>query len=203
MKEILNYTLFSFGNVDFTTTSFITLLLFWVLILVFLRIIKNAIYRNNKIDSSKKYSIFILLHYFTYFIGFVISLQLIGLDTTILITGSTALLVGLGLGIQNLFSDYVSGIIILIDSSIKVGDIIEIDGLICKVIEINLRTSKVITRDDKYLLLPNTDLTRKHIINWTHQKIDSRFEVSVGVDYTSDPEQIMQIIVECAMENPK
>ncbi|NJO92351.1 MAG: mechanosensitive ion channel [Chloroflexia bacterium] len=202
MKEILNYSLFSFGNVDFTIASLITLLLFWVSILVFLRIIKKIIYRFDKIDLSKKYSLNLLLRYLIYFISIVISLQLIGLDTTILITGSTALLVGLGLGIQYLFSDYVSGIIILMDSSIKVGDIIEIDGLICKVIEINLRTSKVITRDDKYLLLPNTDLTRKHIINWTHQKIDSRFDVSVGVDYTSDPEQVMQIMVECAMENP-
>jgi small-conductance mechanosensitive channel len=201
MKETLNYTLFTFNEVSFTVTSFITLAIFWVCLLAFLYILKRLIRSYDKIDESKQYSIIALLRYFILFIGFVVSLQLIGLDTTILVAGSTALLVGLGLGIQNLFSDYISGIIILFDSSIKVNDVLDVDGLVCKVLEINLRTTKVVTRDDKYILLPNTDLTRKHIINWTHQKVDSRFEISVGVDYSSDPEQVMKIMIDCASEN--
>lgn len=198
MKGIFNYTLFTFKEMNFTITSFITLVAFWVGLLTFLYIVKRLIKRYDKIDKSKQYSIIALLRYFVLFIGFVVSLQLIGLDTTILIAGSTALLVGLGLGIQNLFSDYISGIIILFDSSIKVNDVLDVEGLVCKVLEINLRTTKVVTRDDKYILLPNTDLTRKHIINWTHQTVDSRFEISVGVDYSSDPEQVMQIMIQCA-----
>ena len=200
MKDTLNYTIFTFNEVSFTVTSLITLVIFWAALLTFLYIVKRLIKSYDRIDKNKQYSIISLLRYFVIFIGFVVSLQLIGLDTTILVAGSTALLVGLGLGIQNLFSDYISGIIILFDSSIKVNDVIDVEGLVCKVFEINLRTTKVVTRDDKYILLPNTDLTRKHIINWTHQKVESRFEVSVGVDYSSDPQQVMQIMTQCAAE---
>ncbi len=203
MKDTSKYRLFTFNDVSFTLTSLISLLVFWIGLLTFLYIVKKLIKRYKKIDKSKQYSIIALLRYFVLFIGFVVSLQFIGLDTTILVAGSTALLVGLGLGIQNLFSDYISGIIILFDSSIKVNDVLDVDGLVCKVLEINLRTTKVVTRDDKYILLPNTDLTRKHIINWTHQTVDSRFEINVGVDYSSNPEQVMHIMIQCAAENPK
>jgi len=98
------------------------------------------------------------------------------------------------LGMQNLFSDYISGIIILIDSSVKVNDVIEVNGMVCKVIEINLRTTTVLTRDDKYIILPNTDLTRNHLNNWIHNDLASRFEVTVGVDYSSDVKLVMEIL---------
>lgn len=114
--------------------------------------------------------------------------------------GSAALLVGIGLGLQNLFSDFVSGIVILVDSTIKVGDVLDVDGLVCKVEEINIRTTLVLTRDDKFILLPNTLLTKNKIVNWTHSKNTSRFEVNVGVDYASDVNLTMRLIKEAGLE---
>jgi small-conductance mechanosensitive channel len=107
-------------------------------------------------DEAKKYSIFSLFTYFFYTICIIIGLQILGFDITLLLAGSAALLVGLGLGIQNLFSDYISGIIILFDNSIKVGYVIEVNQLVCQVQEIKIRTSQVLTRDDKYIIIPNT-----------------------------------------------
>jgi small-conductance mechanosensitive channel len=121
-------------------------------------------------------------------------LQLFGFNLSVLVAGSAALLVGVGLGLQNLFSDFVSGIILLVDSSVKVNDVIELNGLVCTVQEINLRTTTVLTRDDKYIILPNSDLTRNQLINWTHSDLASRFEVTVGVDYSSDIHQVIQIL---------
>jgi small-conductance mechanosensitive channel len=126
----------------------------------------------------------------------VIGLQILGFNLSVLMAGSAALLVGIGLGLQNLFSDFVSGIIILVDSTVKVDDIIEINGMVCQVQEINIRTTTVLTRDDKYIILPNSDLTRNQLINWTHSAISSRFEVSVGVDYSSDVKLVMKILKE-------
>jgi small-conductance mechanosensitive channel len=77
---------------------------------------------------------------------------------------------------------------------VKVNDVIELNGMVCVVQEINLRTTTVLTRDDKYIILPNTDLTRNQLINWTHSDLASRFEVTVGVDYSSDVKQVMQIL---------
>lgn len=99
-----------------------------------------------------------------------------------------------------MFSDFVSGIIILIDSSIKVGDILDVDGLICQVEKINLRTTLVLTRDDKFILLPNSLLTKQKIVNWTHSKNISRFEVDVSVDRSSDVELTMKLIKEAGLE---
>lgn len=199
MKEILEYTIFKINNNDFTIGKLLLMLIIILVIYGTLRILKKSIFKYSKLEDSKKYSVFTLVKYFIVFFSVIILLQVAGFDMTLLIAGSTALLVGLGLGIQNLFSDYISGLIILFDSTIKVGDILEIDGLVCQVLGISLRTTQVLTRDDKYIVLPNTNLTRKHIINWTHQKIDSRFEVSVGVDYSSNIHQVIDIMQNCTI----
>jgi small-conductance mechanosensitive channel len=194
MKKILNYTIIEFGNFDVKVSTLITLTIFIFLVSSVLYVIKKAINKTSKIDVAKKYSIYNLIKYFLLVISIVISLQILGFNISVLIAGSAALLVGVGLGLQNLFSDFMSGIIILVDSSIKVNDIIEVNGLVCTVQEINLRTTTVLTRDDKYIILPNSDLTRNQLINWTHSNISSRFEVSVGVDYSSDVNLVMKIL---------
>ena len=171
---------------------------YFFLIIIILKIIRLSIYRSKRFDEPKKFSIYTLTKYVIIVFSFIYSLRVIGFDISVLLAGSAALLVGFGLGMQNLFSDYISGLIILIDSSIKVGDIIEVNGLVCMVQEINLRTTTVFTRDDKYIILPNTDLTRNHLINWTHSEVTSRFEISVGVDYGSDVEQIISIMLNVA-----
>jgi len=196
--NFLNYTIFRNGDFNVKLINLIILSLFIVGIFIILLILKRSIYSLTKFDDSKKYSLYSLIKYFTYVVSLVVSLQIIGFNLSILLAGSAALLVGLGLGVQNLFSDYISGIIILLDSTVKVGDIIELNGIICKVQEIHLRTTKVLTRDDTNIILPNTDLTRSRIINWTLNDVDARFEIKVGVDYSSDINLVMNLMVEAA-----
>lgn len=202
MKELLNRKLIEFGKYELHVEDLVWLILVWIVTFVFLRIVRSALNRSHRLDVAKKYSIFTILRYIVVVIISVFSLQILGFNLSVLLAGSAALLVGLGLGIQALFSDYISGIIILFDSSVKVGDIVEINGLVCKVIEINLRTTTVLTRDDKHIILPNTDLTRHHLINWTHEEIKARFDVSVGVEYGADVEQVMELLAAAATEIP-
>lgn len=198
MKNILKYPLISFGEYSFTIKHLLEIVIFIIAVLILLQIIKKIIFKTTKIDYSRKYSIFSLLKYFILVFAAVVGLQILDFNVSVLIAGSAALLVGLGLGLQNLFSDFISGIIILFDSTIKVGDIIDVSGLVCKVEEINLRTTTVLTRDDKYIILPNTDLTRGQIINWSHSAVASRFEIHVGVDYSSDVKLVMELMQETA-----
>ena len=93
-----------------------------------------------------------------------------------------------------------SGIVILVDSSVKIGDVIEVNGIVGTVEEITLRTTTLLTRDDKYIIIPNTDLTRNELINWTHNTLASRFEVSVGVDYSSNTDLVIRLLKEAAAE---
>ncbi|MDX2245240.1 MAG: mechanosensitive ion channel [Bacteroidia bacterium] len=203
MKEFLEYKLIEVGEFSLKVSSVLMLIAFCFAIFLFLFLIRKTIYRMSKIDLAKKYAIYTLIKYFTLVFASVIALQILGINLSVLIAGSAALLVGIGLGLQNLFSDFISGIIILADASIKVNDVIEVNGLVCKVQEINLRTTTVLTRDDKYIILPNTNLTRNQLINWTHNHIPSRFEVKVRVDYSSDVQLVMKILKEAADTHEK
>ncbi|MBC5838881.1 mechanosensitive ion channel family protein [Flavobacterium muglaense] len=194
MNELLNYTLFQDGQFTIKVITLLNLFAFIVVTAIILKIAKKTIYRVEKIDIAKRYSIYNLVRYLIIVVAILTGLQLFGFNLSVLVAGSAALMVGVGLGLQNLFSDFVSGIILLVDSSVKVNDVIEADGLICIVKEINLRTTTVLTRDDKYIILPNSSLTSNQLINWTHNDLASRFEVHVGVDYASDVKQVMQVL---------
>ena len=198
MEEFLKYTLFTFDGFSLQIIAIVKVVA-WILIVgVLLKVIKSLVYKTVRFDDAKRFSIYTLSKYVIIVFSFMVGLHLIGLDVSLLLAGSAALLVGFGLGMQNLFSDYISGLIILIDSSIKVGDILEINGLVCKVQQINLRTTTVLTRDDKWIILPNTDLTRNQLINWTHSDTTSRFSVSTRVDYNSDVDLVMSIMAQTA-----
>ncbi|OIQ18625.1 MAG: mechanosensitive ion channel protein MscS [Flavobacterium sp. MedPE-SWcel] len=200
IKEFLNYVIFSIGDTHVRISSIVALTTFLIIAFLLLKFIKRSIYRTQRFDQAKKYSIYTLIRYVLLVIIIISSLQILGFSLSVLLAGSAALLVGLGLGIQNLFSDYISGIIILIDSSVKVDDIIEVNGIVGRVSEINLRTTSILTRDDKNIILPNSALTGNELINWTHNEKAARFEVIVGVDYSSDVELVMKLLKEAAKE---
>jgi len=164
---------------------------------------RKMIYHSPHLNTGKKYSVNNLVRYVIIAIAALFALEIMGIDIKVLLAGSAALLVGVGLGLQNLFSDFVSGIILLIDNSIKVGDVVDVNGLVCEVKEINLRTTLVLTRDDKFILLPNTFLTKNKLINWSHTVEASRFKIEVGVDYDSDVAQVMSIMKEVAEQEPE
>ena len=203
MKEFLKYTLFTFDGFSLQVLAIVKLILWLFMVGILLKTIKSIVDRTNRFDDAKKFSIYTLSKYVIIVFSFMIGLHLIGLDVSLLLAGSAALLVGFGLGMQNLFSDYISGLIILIDSSIKVGDVLEIKGLVCKVQQIKLRTTTVLTRDDKWIILPNTDLTRNQLINWTHSDTTSRFSVSTRVDFSSDVDLVMSIMEQTAQNFDK
>lgn len=194
MEKILNYELVSVSGDAIYLGSILKLAGFVLLVFMVLVLIKKAIYKSNRIDIAKKYSIYTLLKYFILVLASIIGMQIVGFDLSVLMAGSAALLVGIGLGLQSIFSDFISGIIILLESTVKVNDVIEVDGVVSIVKEINLRTTTVLTRDDKYIILPNSNLTTSQIVNWTHDHVSSRFEVLVGVDYSSDVNLVIEVL---------
>lgn len=202
-RELLNFKLFTIGKADISVSSLIFLVIFMLALNFIVKLIRKLIYRSQKLDESKKFTVFSLIKYVLYVVGFILGMNMIGINVSVLMGASAALLVGIGLGLQNIFSDFVSGIVLLLDSSIKVGDIIEVDNLVCQVKEINLRTTTVLTRDDKYVILPNTFLTKNNLFNWTHSNLNSRFDIQVGVAYSSDVQTVMDILKSVTAANPK
>ncbi len=206
INEIFNTVIFDIQGSNFTLLTLLYLVVSLSLLLFlskrFSLLLQNKILEKRIREPGARYSIATILRYLIVFVGFVFIVQSAGFDMSSLGLMAGALGVGIGFGLQNLFSDFVSGIILLFDSSVKVGDVIDVDGLVCTVTKINLRTTQVLTRDDKYILLPNTLLTKNRIINWTHNIENSRFDIGVGVDYSSDVDLVMKLMKEAAVEQP-
>lgn len=196
MKDFFDYSLFHINTYQLKVISILMLFLLFIVIKITLWIIKKSIDNTPRIDKAKKYAIYNLLKYVIVVFSIIAAFEVLGFNFTLLLGGAAALLVGIGLGLQNIFSDFISGIILLLESKIKINDIVEVDGLLCRVSDINLRTTTVLGRDDKYIILPNSLLTKNSIINWTYNEVASRFKVSVGAGYTSDIRLVKKLLEE-------
>jgi small-conductance mechanosensitive channel len=198
LSEFLSLTIFSFKNYKLTVSSVLTLLLVILVTIAIKRAFKMLLHRTlvrrNVIDTGRETSISSLFNYVLYVIAFVVGIETIGVDITILIGASAALMVGVGLGLQDTFKDIFSGIVLLLEGVFKVDDVIEFNGIVCKVLRIDLRTSQVETRDGTVIIVPNGKLVNDNIINWSLNHADTRFKIVVGVAYGSDTAKVQRIL---------
>ena len=205
IKAVLQYELLKTEKITFTLYNFIVLIIIFFITKFVLYLIELGFEDNIKgkrLEAGKSKSIFQIVKYAVWVIAVAFFIESLGFSITFIIASLSALLIGFGLGVQQLFNDFVSGIIVLFDRSIKVGDIVEVEGeMIGKVQEINLRTSKLISRDDVIVILPNSLFTSQRVINWSHNTFKTRFGVKVGVAYGSDVRLVEQILIEAAKEH--
>ncbi len=168
-----------------------------------------GILETNKVDVGRQFAVLQIVKYFFYLIAFLICLRFVGIDLSLLLVGSSALLLGLGLGLQHLFNDIVSGFILLFGGSVQVGDVVNADHMIGTVKNIGLRTSEVETLDKVKVLIPNSKFISENVVNWSHDNRIARFNVNVGVAYGSDLSIVKQCLLEAAathhevLKNPK
>ena len=203
MEEFLSTELIKIKDYKLELGTLIVLVLFIALVAGVLKLVKKLIYRSNRLKTGEKFSINKIVRYITYGVAFIIALRIAGFDISVLLAGSAALLVGIGFGLQNIFNDFISGIILLLDGSLKVDDIVEVNGRIYLVEEIRFRTTTVIGRDENYVILPNSELTRNKVVNWTYNKKASRFQVDIGVAYSTNVLELMELLKEVAKSTPR
>ncbi|MBF4983596.1 mechanosensitive ion channel [Nonlabens mediterrranea] len=164
-----------------------------------LRGIKRLLTRKmDDTDKLKFDSIFKFFNYIVYIIVLIIVLNSSGVDLTAILTASAALFVGIGFALQDFFKDIIAGITILVDKSLLVNDIIEMEGKVGRVFEIRLRTTRAITRDDKVLVIPNHLFLQQTIYNYTQNHPKTRENIQVGVAYGSDTDKVKKLLLECA-----
>mgnify|MGYP000144183036 CR=1 FL=1 len=201
LKEFLNYT-FSIGeNFKISIQSLLIIILVFIITSIILRFIRAAVTRKIKDEDKGKFiTVFSFVKYFVFVILFLVVLSNSGVQLTAVFTVTAALLIGVGLALQTFFQDIISGIFILVDQSLNVDDIIEIDGKVGKVISINLRTTKVVTIQNKVLIIPNHLYLTNTLFNWTQNETITRESVDVGVAYGSDVQLVKKLLLE-ATEN--
>lgn len=200
--DFFNLTIVSFESGERVTVGIVILvvIVFMITSLV-LRGVRMFLTRKlEESDKNKFISIFKFIKYITYLIVILITFSSAGIDITILLTASAALFVGLGLALQELFQDIIGGLFIIVDKTLLVGDIVEMDGKVGRVIDIKLRTTRVLTRDDKVMVIPNHKFISDIVLNYTQNHKSTREFVKVGVAYGSDTLKVKAILLECAME---
>ncbi len=204
-KEFLEYEIVKVGKFELLVGNLLVasaILVGTILALMFLKrvILRPRIFKD-KIDDKRRMSIYLITKYFVWIISVIFVLQALGFQVTALLIGSSALLIGLGLGLQTIFKDLVSGLFLLFEGTMKVGDIIEADGVIGRVVEINLRSSELITREDVKIIIPNSRFVSDKVVNWSHDVDHIRFEINVGLAYGIDVEAAIAVLQDVLNNN--
>jgi small-conductance mechanosensitive channel len=205
IQEFLNYSLISAG----TEENSIRITVWVILLVVVVFLLTNVVMRGIRTfftrkmeepDKLKFISVFKFIRYLVYVVVVIVTLSSAGIDLTILLTASAALFVGLGLALQEFFQDIIGGLFIITDKSLLVGDVVEMEGRVGRVIDIKLRTTRLLTRDDKVMIIPNHKFTSEIILNFTQNHRTTRELVRVGVAYGSDTAKVKKLLLESVHE---
>lgn len=204
LNNFLQFELFNIGKYSLKVSTLVVVFLTVVFTKVILLILKKSLFRkrnSGKFNEGNTYSIYQILKYVIWIMAIGFILETFGVKLSLLIAGSAALLVGIGLGLQQTFNDVISGIILLSERSIKINDILEVDGIILKIQEIGIRTSKGLNTDDISIIIPNSLITTNKVINWSHQTKQNRFRIEVRTAYGTDVEKVIKVLEESAKEH--
>lgn len=184
--------------------ALMTMLIAWLIIWVFVNVILQPYYKRQKIDVGNQYAVNQLLKYVVYVIAIVFALQNnLHFNLNILLGGAAALLVGIGLGLQQTFNDLISGIILLFERTLEVGDVVDVNGLVGTVTSIGIRTSVVRVRNNTSIVVPNSKFITENVMNWSHNEENQvRFHVAIGIAYGSDVELARKTLLQIAQDNP-
>lgn len=204
INNFFEFEIFNYNDHSLTIFELFSVVLIYLITHLIIRLISKGFYHRYKrknLDKGSFVAILTLIKYVIWVISIAVMLEVVGINVTLLLAGSAALLVGIGLGLQQTFNDILSGIILLFDQTVKVDDILEIDGDIVKITEIGLRTSKGIDVNQIIIILPNSLITNNKIINWSQQTKNTLFRINVGVAYGSDIDLVSQVLIESASEH--
>lgn len=158
---------------------------------------------TSGLNRSLQYTIAQIAGYLILIIGAALALQNAGIDLSALAILAGAVGVGIGFGLQNIASNFVSGIILLIERPVEIGDRIEVGDVAGSVTNIRARSTTVLTNDNISVIVPNSKLVEDSVTNWTHSDPKVRFRIPVGVAYGSDVEKVKALLLEAAREHPK
>jgi len=153
-------------------------------------------FRQNEATNFASLNVFKLVKYILWILTAMIAMNAIGLNLTYLMAGSAALLVGVGIGMQNIFNDVISGFFLLFEQNLKINDVVEVDGVVGTVKDIGMRTSRILTRDNIEMIVPNSKFISEKVVNWSYNDAKTRFFLKISVAYGSDTNLVQKILME-------
>ena len=196
-----------FGADTVTIGGILLLVFLFASVIIVERILQRLLIRRflskTRLQPSLQYGLSRIFGYTLIAIGFYVAFQAVGFDHSSLAIVAASVGVGVGFGLQNIINNFVSGIIILAERPISIGDRIEVAGVAGRVTKIQLRSTTVVTNDNITMIVPNADFISNTVTNWSHGDPKVRIRVPVGVAYGSDLKLLQQLLLEAAGEHPK
>ncbi len=165
-------------------------------------VLREDVYPRVGIAPGKSYAISSLMHYVIITLGFLAGLAVLGINLTKLTVLTGALGVGIGFGLQGVVNNFVSGLILLFERPIQVGDTVEVGDLLGKVRSIGIRACTVHMRQGADIIVPNSQLVTEKVTNWTLSDMLRRIDLPVGVSYSSTPKEVIKVLITVAIDNP-
>lgn len=209
-KDLIQEPLFNFGKSTFTLSTILYLVIS-IFLLFFLssklrKFLADRILAKYNVDIGIRQAISTILRYVIVTVGMIVIIQTAGIDMSFVTVLAGALGVGIGFGLQNITNNFVSGIVILVERPVKVGDRIEVmthssEKVAGDVISISARATTILTNDNISIIVPNSNLITSAVINWSYNDKRVRFNFLVPVHYNEDPELVKKILLEVAREN--
>lgn len=205
-KEVLTHPLFPIGQTPVTLWSLTYLLILVVLLFYAAGWVKywlaERILPRTNLDLGARHSVGTITRYLILIIGFVIIMQTAGINLTTFNVLAGAVGIGVGFGLQNIVGNFISGLVIMFERPIKVGDRIEVGDISGDVMEIGARSTKVLTNDDITVIVPNSKFITENVVNWKYNDDKLRFKIPVGVAYGTDARLVEKVLLVVANENP-
>lgn len=206
LKSYFDIPLLTFGTSRITVLTIIYLILFSAILFYLTGRIRtwivDQLLTRTKMDMGARQATGSIIRYFIIVVGFIVILQTVGIDLTALNVLAGAVGIGLGFGLQNIVNNFISGLIILFERPIKVGDRIVVGDVEGDVIQVGARSTEVVTNDNITIIVPNSKFITENVINWSHNDRRVRFRIPVSVAYGSDVRLVERLLLEVADENP-
>ncbi|MFC1608308.1 mechanosensitive ion channel family protein [Candidatus Latescibacterota bacterium] len=168
---------------------------------IFIRILERRVFKHYNIKEGIQDSIFRIINYIFIVLGIIIALDHLGINMTTLAAFGAVLMVGIGFGLQNITSNFISGLILLFERPIQVGDFVEVSGVLGKVSGIKARSTTINTVDNISIIVPNSQFVSESLTNWSYKDIRTRLHVRVGVSYGSDVELVRDVLLKVGEEH--
>jgi small-conductance mechanosensitive channel len=195
---------FSVGSLNFSIKGIVLAVLIIFVTHLLLRVgralLKEKVLDKRSIERGLRDSVLTIVSYLGWALGLVLALGLLGVNTTSLAVIFGALSIGIGFGLQNIFNNFISGLILLFERPIQVGDYVEIGGLWAEVKKINVRSTVVQTFDNASVIIPNSEFISQQVTNWSFKDKRMRRNLEVGVAYGSDVALVEKTLMEIALE---
>ncbi|MBB1087069.1 mechanosensitive ion channel [Lysobacter sp. SG-8] len=207
LQSALDYTLLHFSGFDITVGGVLAGIVALLVAIVVSALLRRALTRYGErqptASRASLYTLSRVVHYVLIAVGLLVALELVGIPMAKFTLFAGALGVGLGFGLQAIFNNFVSGLILLFDRSLKVGDFVELEsGVHGEVHAIQIRATRIVTNDNIDILVPNSEFVSGRVVNWTYRDVSRRIRVPFGVAYGTDKELVKKAALEAAAEVP-